>query len=199
MRVLLGRDAEKFVGGRVPRSWQGKLVSEQVCKKIGYPLVVKVISSLLVHKTEKGGVCVVHSWKEAQDAFRSFSRFGKHEVLVQEFVKGVELIAGVKNDVTFGHVVMVGLGGVFVEVFKDVSFRVCPITENDAVQMIGELKSHILLEGVRGMKKVDKKSLVRMLVRLSKLPLKNVQELDINPLIVNEKGAWVVDARVVWR
>lgn len=203
MRVLLGHEAEKFVGGKAPLSWQGKSkeMTENVCKKIGFPLMIKIVSSKIVHKTEKGGVRMACNWENVQKAVRHFDSLnvGSYEILLQEIVRGIELIAGIKNDATFGHVVMVGLGGVFAEVLKDVSFRVCPITVNEADTMLNELKGKDIFSA-RG-KKANVAEIKNLLVHLSQLPTKrkSLQELDINPLIVNEKGAWVADARAVFR
>ena len=103
-----------------------------------------------------------------------------------------------KKDPTFGHVIAAGVGGIYVEVYKDVSFRVCPITERDAEAMLDDLKGRAILEGARG-KKLNKGALVAALVKLSRLPEKQprLAELDINPFILNDKEGKVVDARVI--
>jgi len=121
-------------------------------------------------------------------------------VLVQEHVSGVEAFLGIKNDPTFGHVLLAGIGGIFVEVYKDIAFRVCPITKKDAESMLDELKGKALLEGVRGMK-VNRKSLLDAMVKLSELPTKipKLEELDVNPFFVNSKEGVAVDARLVLR
>lgn len=120
-------------------------------------------------------------------------------ILVQEFVKGQEVIIGLKSDPTFGHVIMFGLGGIFVEVLKDVSFRVCPITEKDAEAMLKEIKTRDILYGVRGEPGVNIPLLKRVLVGTSRLPLRKpeIQELDINPFRINDQSGKVADARMV--
>ena len=110
------------------------------------------------------------------------------------------IITGLKKDPTFGHVIAFGVGGIFTEIIKDVVFRVCPISKKDAIEMIKEIKAYKILEGTRGEKPVNFYSLLRVLLALSELSKKyeNIEELDINPLIVNEKNAKIVDARIVF-
>ena len=205
MKVLLGKDAENAVKAYVPvaKSFLVKKYADavSVAKKTGYPLVLKIVSKQAVHKTEVGGVKIVHDESELEKSWNELAKLKKlkpEEFLVQEFVQGQELIAGIKNDATFGHVIMLGMGGIFVEAIKDVTFRVCPITEEDAGSMVNDLKFKKILQGFRGSKPVNMKALSDALVKLSKLPLKNkkLQELDINPLIVNDKAAKAVDVRV---
>lgn len=188
-----------------PKEWTGSAskITPAICKQIGFPIVAKLPQ--IIHKTEKKAVQKVCDWNELQTILREFDKIakkenlGKYEVLLQEFVKGAELISGLKKDATFGHAIMLGLGGIYVEVFKDTTFRICPITSKDAEEMISELKSKKILEGVRGLPKANKQALIKTLVLLSKVPTKHpeITELDINPLIVNEKGAWAADVRVV--
>jgi len=172
---------------------------ERAQKKFGFPCVLKLVSPKVVHKTEEGGVKVVHDPAELQETANSFLKKGK--VLVQEKCDGVELFLGIKNDPSFGHVLLAGVGGIFVEVYKDISFRVCPISKNDAEQMLDELKGRKLLEGIRGMKPVNRKALVGAMVSLSHLPKKveGLEELDVNPLFANDESVVAVDARIVLR
>ncbi|MEN3051977.1 MAG: acetate--CoA ligase family protein, partial [Candidatus Methanosuratincola petrocarbonis] len=112
---------------------------------------------------------------------------------------GVETIVGAKMDPQFGPVLMFGLGGIFVEVFKDVSFRVAPITDADAEEMISELKAYPLLKGIRGRKPSDISSIVDTLLKISRMMVENgwIKELDLNPVIAYEKGCRIVDARAI--
>ncbi len=172
----------------------------RACKKIGFPLVLKLVSGKISHKTEVKGV-VLNVRDEAM-ATKEFNRLRKlpgfQGVLVQPMVKGIELIVGGKRDAQFGPTVLVGLGGVFVEIFKDTSLRVCPFGRADAEEMLDELKSAKLLKGYRGSKPVNRKKLVDLLLCTAKLMEKeNVLELDLNPVIANEKEVVAVDARVV--
>jgi len=170
---------------------------ERLAKKYGYPLVLKVVSPKIIHKTEAGGVKIVHHRDELFATASDFLKKGK--ILVQEHCSGVEMFLGIKKDPTFGHVLLAGIGGIFVEVYKDISFRVCPITKNDAEHMLDELHGKAILRGVRGQKPVNRKALVDAMVKLSELPRKlpKMEELDVNPFFVNEKDGKAVDARIV--
>ena len=187
-----------------PKEWTGSAskITPAICKQIGFSLVAKLPQ--IIHKTEKKAVRKVCDWNELHAVLKTFDRIAKKEkvnnqILLQEHIKGAELIAGLKKDATFGHAIMLGLGGIYVEVFKDITFRICPITSKDAKAMIDELKSKKILEGVRGLPKVNKQALIKTLVLLSRVPLRHpeISELDINPLMVNEKGAWAVDVRII--
>lgn len=170
---------------------------ERKSKTIGFPVVLKLISPKAVHKTEAGGVVIARDPGEVREAANKLLKLGK--VLVQEYVEGVEFFLGIKKDRSFGYVLLAGLGGIFVEVYKDVSFRVCPISEKDAKEMLSELKGKALLEGARGKKPVDKDALADVMVRLSRLPekLQNLGELDVNPIMCSGREIKAVDARIV--
>lgn len=166
------------------------------CKRIGYPVVMKAVSEKISHKTEAGAVIVgIKTEPEAAHAAKRLLELGP--VLVQEMVSGIEVIIGSKRDPVFGPVVMFGLGGIFVELYKDVSFRVAPITRPEALKMMAETKGYKLLTGFRG-KKGDVGKVADILVKVSKYVHDNrIEELDINPLMVRETDAVAVDARVV--
>lgn len=148
------------------------------------------------------------SRKEAEDAFTQLTLNAKrfmpqafiNGVTVYEMVpKGKEVILGISYDRTFGHMIMFGLGGIYVEVLKDVSFRIVPLTEADAGEMVREIKTYQLLQGARGEKPVDLEAITDAILRLSRLAadFPEVIELDINPLVVTEKGATALDARII--
>jgi acetate---CoA ligase (ADP-forming) len=157
-----------------------------------------------LHKSDIGGVEVVRNREELEEKYHKLfsiakkKRFILNGILVQEYIEGQQLIIGIQNDATFGHVIMFGLGGIFVEVLKDVSFRVCPITYDDAQSMIDELKGKAILDGVRGQQPVNQRALIEALVTCSTIPDKHpeLQELDINPFILNHRRGKVVDARI---
>lgn len=165
--------------------------------KVGYPLVLKALSPKILHKTEAGAVRIVHAAEQLAKEFDALKKLAP-TVLAQEFVAGNEFIIGLKKDPTFGHVILAGIGGIYVEVYKDVSFRVCPIGQKDAEAMLDDLKGKAILAGARG-RKLNRKALVDALVKLSRLPekQKDIAELDINPFILNAKEGKVVDARVI--
>ncbi|MDQ5843507.1 MAG: acetate--CoA ligase family protein [Thermoproteota archaeon] len=188
---------------------------EQECidaaKQIGYPLVMKIVSPDIIHKSDAGGVKVgIKTDDELKNSFRTITENAQKYksdakikgVLVQEMVKSAkETILGASQDPTFGPVIMFGLGGIYVEVLKDVVFRIVPIDEQDAMNMVKSIKTIKLLEGVRGEKSSDLKSISDSLQRLSQLlvDFPEIKEFDINPLLVLEegKGARVVDARII--
>jgi 4-hydroxybutyryl-CoA synthetase (ADP-forming) len=182
-------------------------------KRVGYPLVMKIVSPDIIHKSDAGGVKVgIKTDDELKNAFRTITENAlKYKsdakikgVLVQEMVKSAkETILGASQDPTFGPVIMFGLGGIYVEVLKDVVFRVAPIDEQEAISMVESIKTIKLLKGVRGEKPSDLKAIAGSLQRLSQLVVDfpEIKEFDINPLLVLEegKGARVVDARIILR
>jgi succinyl-CoA synthetase beta subunit len=159
------------------------------------PLVIKLNTA--EHKVDIKGVEMnINSFDEALKVFNRLSRISQ-EVVVQEQVKGLELSLGIKNDPVFKQVIMFGVGGVFIEVLNDVSFRVCPVTKAEAKQMINELRSAKLLKGYRGGESVDLDILASLIKKLSEIAVKNeIKELDINPLIASGKKILIVDARL---
>jgi len=176
-------------------------------KKLRFPLALKIQSPDIIHKTDVNGVVLgIKNEGEALKAFKELLRTVKKKasrariqgVLVQEMKQGTEVIIGGKLDETFGPIVLFGLGGILVELLKDTSIRVCPINKTDAVEMIRELKGYPLLKGFRGMKAVNFKALTDLLLKTSNLMMhEEIKELDLNPVMADEKNAWVVDARII--
>jgi len=178
----------------------------QAAREIGYPVVLKVCSPEVTHKTERG-LLELNLQDEGSllKAFRRLREKAQIEngfFLVQEMVKGGrELVMGMVRDPQFGPCVMFGLGGIFTEVFQDVTFRVAPIKKRDAFDMFHEIKTHKLLGPMRGMEPVDLEALSLSLIALGKIGLDHdpVQEIDVNPLIVKGNHPVAVDALVVLR
>lgn len=172
-------------------------------EKIGFPVVLKGSSPDLTHKTEMGMVRVnLKNKDEVAGAYDELTGKGiaLDGVLIQEMVKGHrEFVIGLTRDPQFGPCVMFGLGGIFTEAMKDVSFRVAPLSEDDAREMIGEIRAAKLLDAFRGEKAVDRKILVRALVGIGNLGMKHeeIAEIDINPLIVKDGKPVAVDALVI--
>ncbi len=167
-------------------------------EEIGYPVVLKLISSKITHKTEKGLVKLhLYNEEEIRGAYKELSKY-KGKIMVQKMItEGVELLVGGVKDPQFGPMVMVGLGGIYVEIFKDVSARLCPVEEEDIEEMIGELKSHKLIEGARG-KRINKKRLKECIKAMCALmSRKEIREAEINPLICTEKECYAVDVRII--
>jgi len=178
-------------------------------KKIGFPLVMKVVSPQILHKTDVGGIKVgLENLNDVKKAFRDMhERLSKKKksdvkgILLEKMVpKGVELIVGIQNDPQFGPVIMVGLGGIMTEIMKDVVFRMLPITTSDAKSMINELKGSKLLKGFRGSKPIDINMVSKMLVQIGKLGLENadhINSIDFNPVVVYPRSYFVVDAKII--
>ena len=178
-------------------------------KKIGFPLVMKVVSPQILHKTDVGGVKVgIDSVDDVKKTFKDmYGRLSKKKgvdvkgILLEKMVpKGVELIVGIQNDSQFGPVIMAGLGGIMTEVMKDVAFRMLPITTSDAKSMLNELKGSKLLKGFRGSDPIDLNMAAKMLVDIGKLGVDNadyINSIDFNPVVVYPKSHYVVDAKII--
>lgn len=177
----------------------------QAIAQIGYPLVIKGCAPEIIHKTEEGLIITdIRSEEEAYSAFdRVYEKIkdtGKGAVLVQEMVDGKrELMVGMIRDEQFGVSVMFGLGGIFTEILKDVSFRVAPLSKADAFYMLKEIRANKILNSVRGMPAVNLDKLAELIVNVGKLGLENkeIKELDINPIIISGENPVVVDALIV--
>ncbi len=207
-----GQEILKAYGLPLPKSGLAKNESEaaKIAKKIGYPVVLKIASPQIIHKSDAGGVEVnLNSDKEVKNAFAKIVKNAKKynkkaEIkgcLVVEMVKeGKEMIIGSKQEPGFGSVLMLGMGGIYVEVLKDVTFRIAPVTDKEAEEMISSIKTHKLLEGVRGEKPADTKTLAECIQRLSMLvtDFEEIKELDMNPVLVMEKGKGcrILDVRI---
>ncbi|MEJ2130046.1 MAG: acetate--CoA ligase family protein [Gammaproteobacteria bacterium] len=178
-------------------------------QRLGYPVVLKIVSPDISHKSDIGGVKVgLTSGAAVAAAFKEIIANAKKAepdaritgIAVQHMAPaGTEVIVGMTTDPQFGPVLMFGLGGVLVEVLKDVSFRVVPLEERDAEQMIDEIKGRAILDGVRGQPPADKAALKSAILKVSEFVERNpvVRELDLNPMLVYPDGAIAVDARIV--
>lgn len=207
-----GQEVLRAYGFPLPQSILVTTEDEAVntAKKIGFPVVMKIASPQIIHKSDAGGVKVgVSSEQGVRDAFNqiitSAKKYNKNAtikgILVQEMVKGgKELIIGSKLEPGFGPVIMLGMGGIYVEVLKDVTFRLAPVTDKEADDMINSIKTKKLLEGVRGEKPSDLKKLSELIQKLSALvtDFKEIKELDMNPVLVMEQGngCKVLDVRI---
>jgi len=177
--------------------------------EIGYPVVLKIVSPDIIHKSDVGGVIVgLKNAQEVRNAYKQILKnVKKHKadakivgVLVQEMApSSTEVIVGAIKDPQFGPAIMFGLGGIFVEVLKDVTFRVAPITVDEAREMITEVKAYPLLKGYRNLPPADIEAIVKILLNTSRLVMEHqeIRELDLNPIMVYEKGAKTVDARII--
>ncbi len=174
---------------------------QKACEKIGYPIAMKVVSKGISHKTEAGGVKInIGNSADAKTEFHRMQKLKGFEcVVIQDMHKGTEIIIGGKRDIQFGPTVLVGLGGIFVEIFKDANIGICPVSRKTAYEMVRNLKAYPILEGYRGKKGINIPKLVDTIMQVSSMMQKNPQivELDLNPLIATTKGITSVDARVI--
>lgn len=212
------KDIMKEYGIPIPPYATAATADEAVAKskEIGFPVVLKILSKDILHKSDAGGVKLnIKSEEEVRQAFQEImdnaKKYGEDKghpvdlsrgVFITSFAEqGTEIIVGVTNDPQFGHALMFGLGGIFVEVLKDVTFRLIPMTEIDAREMISEIKAVKILEGVRGQPPRDIDALVEVILKVSKMIEENpeITELDCNPTFAYEKGkgVLVVDARIL--
>jgi 3-hydroxypropionyl-CoA synthetase (ADP-forming) len=176
-------------------------------KEIGFPLVAKIVSAEILHKTDVGGVKIgLRSEDEVKKAFDDMyhtlkEKFDVKGVLLEKMVpNGVELIIGLQNDSQFGPSIMVGLGGIFTELFKDVSFRVLPITKDDAIKMLNSLRGRDILKGFRGSKPVNIDMISEAIVNIGTLGVDlagKYESIDFNPVVVYPDGYFVVDAKII--
>ena len=202
----------KKYGIKVPGFALVKSTDEAVkaAKKLGFPLVMKVVSPQILHKTDVGGVKIgVDNVADVKKTFNDmYGRLSKKKgvdvkgILLEKMVPkgGVELIVGIQNDPQFGPMLMAGLGGIMTEVFKDVAFRMLPITTSDAKSMLNELKGSKLLKGFRGSAPIDTNMVAKALVQIGKMGVDNadyINSIDFNPVIVYPKSYFVVDAKII--
>jgi acetyl-CoA synthetase (ADP-forming) len=211
---LLEPESKEIVGsyGMPVTKFKVAKTVEQAAKfagEIGYPVVMKIVSTDVLHKSDVGAVKVnLKNADEVRSAFGEIARNVKKfksdakiaGYLVEQLApEGHEVIVGMAKDPQFGPALMFGLGGIFVEVLKDVSFRIAPLTEYDAREMIQEIKGYPVLTGIRGQKPADINSLVDIILKVSKLVTEHVEieQLDLNPIFVYQEGAIIVDARII--
>jgi acyl-CoA synthetase (NDP forming) len=171
-------------------------------KEIGYPLVGKVVSPEVIHKSEKNGVELgIDSDRKLRETFHRFSKIeGFLGMLIEERVSGMELIVGAKNDYQFGPVILFGIGGVWTEIYRDVVLRMAPLHQRDMDSMVRCLKARPLLEGYRGSNPVNLKELKMLLSAFSELVMDlepEVESIDLNPVICSSERCIVSDARIM--
>ena len=177
---------------------------KKAIKEVGTPAVLKIVSPEISHKSDVGGVILnIDNLQKAEEAFEKLMNLNRQKssgVLIQKMISGgKEIILGAKRDPSFGPVILFGLGGIYVEILKETSLRVAPITRSEAEEMISELRAAVILKGVRGERPSDIEALIENLLRLSQLMMdfSEIEGIDINPVIVMEKGAVAVDTRVL--
>ncbi|MEM2177635.1 MAG: acetate--CoA ligase family protein [Candidatus Methanomethylicaceae archaeon] len=221
---------EKIILKGLERGWLLEPEAKELCKKYGinvgkwkvvkkieeidealmdisFPIVMKIVSPNVIHKSDVGGVILnINSKNEAYEAFRKIEAIAKNfnykleGILIEEMAKqGIETIIGAKMDPQFGPVIMFGLGGIFTEIFNDISLRILPINKEEALEMISEIRSYKILKGYRGKKPCDIESLAEAILKVSNIIMdfNEISEIDLNPTIVYDEGYIVVDARII--
>jgi len=204
---------ELLKAARIPvvetRLATSKAEAVEIAARLGYPVVMKIVSPDVVHKSDAGGVKLsIGNATQAGKAYTEIlANIKKHYprakitgISVQKMAKeGIEIIIGMTKDAQFGPVIMFGLGGILVEVLKDVSFRIVPMTKRDASEMITEIKGFPILKGYRGHDPADVPFLEDLIIKVSEFVDKNpeIKELDLNPVFAYKDGAIAVDARII--
>ena len=193
---LAGLDIPQFIWAT------GLEEAARYAQEIGYPVVAKVISSKVLHKSDMGGVVVdIDSDEKLGEAFHRFSQIkGFAGMLVEEMLSGVELIVGAKVDYQFGPVILLGIGGTGVEIYRDTTLRMAPLTQKDVECMVKGLKAHQLLEGYRGSEPVNVTELTRTLVAFSDLVMEIeglIESIDLNPVLCSSNRCVIADARIM--
>lgn len=204
---VLEPDAQKIFslyGFKTPKycvaTEAGKAV--RMARQIGYPVVAKIVSPAVIHKSDVKGVVV--GIKDDETLVSTLDRLSKIDgfagMLIAEMVKGLELIIGAKNDFQFGPMVLLGMGGVGVEIYKDVSLRMAPLKDRDADHMIQELTARKLLTGYRSSEPINMNALKKTIVNFSKLMMDLqdiVESVDLNPVMCTAKTCTIVDSRIM--
>jgi acyl-CoA synthetase (NDP forming) len=207
MGWVLEPQAKKLLsmaGLKVPQfTWaDGLEEATQFAHTIGYPVVAKVVSSKILHKSDVGGVSVgIRNDEDLQAAYQRFrSLQGFAGMLVEEMADGVELIVGAKVDYQFGPVILMGIGGTAVEIYKDTSVRMAPLVPKDVASMLNGLQAHQLLEGYRGSAPINVRALTDMLIAFSSFVMDCaalIESIDLNPVKCSSERCIVADARIV--
>ncbi len=201
MKIFTEKEAENFLEKQnfqiIDRIYiKKKTEINKAINKIGFPFVMKVSGKTIIHKNKvKGIILNIKDYKESIKSFDKLKKIkGFEGIIIQKQIKGKEFLLGIKKTPEFEHVIGFGAGGIHTEELKDVSFRIYPFDKKDAKEMIKEVKASKILT----QKNINK--IIKILIKLNKLVKQypRIKELDINPLIINEKNAIIVDARIVW-
>ncbi|MBW2368811.1 MAG: acetate--CoA ligase family protein [Deltaproteobacteria bacterium] len=172
--------------------------------ELGYPLVAKIVSPKVLHKSDVGGVVVgIDNDAQIKSVFSRFSQFDQFVgIHLEEMAAGVELIVGAKIDPQFGPVVLLGMGGIGVEIYQDIAIRMAPISKQDVMDMVSSLKARKLLEGYRGSEPVNLKKLAQALVAFSELVMEmagEIESIDLNPVMCTADRCIIADARIMMK
>jgi acyl-CoA synthetase (NDP forming) len=175
----------------------------RAAKKIGYPIALKLISPNILHKSDVGALALnIRDRWVLESEFRRLEKMASKKptcILVQGYRPGrFELIIGGRTDMQFGPIVLLGSGGIYTEVLRDMAIRICPINKAEAISMIRSLRSYPILSGARGRMPIDEGMLAKLILRVSLLMQKEMPlELDLNPVLVRNDGFWIADVRII--
>ena len=178
----------------------------KAAKSLGWPVVMKIVSPDILHKTESGGVVLdLQNEKQVREAFSRLSSLESTGNRIEGFIiypfqkPDVELFVGMVRNSQFGPVITFGLGGIWIEVFRDVAYAIAPLSREEAKDMLESIRAHSILKGMRKKTPADREALCELLVRLSQMAMKetDIQELDLNPLFPMEKGYFIADGRII--
>jgi succinyl-CoA synthetase beta subunit len=204
---VLEHDAKHILeqaGICVPRNRLAIRASEAIsfARQIGYPVVAKIVSPEVIHKSEVNGVTIdIRTDEQLQTVFKRYARTKAFVgVLVEQMVSGIELIVGGKVDAQFGPVILLGIGGTGVEIYRDTALRMAPIKEKDVLSMVNCLTGSPILTGFRGTLPIDMQALIGLMITFSKLFMKwerHIASIDLNPVICSSNGCTVADARMM--
>lgn len=204
---VLEPDAKRIfslAGLEIPKFKWARNFEEAVrfAEEIGFPVVTKIVSYKILHKSDVGGVVtMINDPQSLKDTFNRFSKIhGFNGVIVEEMLKGVELIVGAKVDEQFGPVVLLGIGGTTAEIYRDTTLRMAPINEGDIASMVMGLKAHQILEGYRGSEPINLAALTRLMILFSDLVMdleNHIESIDLNPVICSSERCVVADARIL--
>lgn len=193
---LLEKSKLNFVRSKIVNTPEDAV---KAAKELKFPVAIKLLSKDILHKSDKGFVeiSIQNETEVIGVCNKMIKKYKKRnfQLLVQRMASGFEVIVGMKKDPQFGNVIVFGLGGIFTEILKDTSLRIAPVDKKEAIEMIKEIKSFQILNGARGKKPINLSVLADIITRTSNL--KNIKELDFNPVIVNENSAVIVDARII--
>ena len=202
MKILAEHEAKKLLlKYGIPTTKFEEIRNEESIHnlKLSYPVVLKVSSPKILHKTDVGGIVLNINSKEKllKEYEKLHQKFPDEIFIVEEMERqGMEMIAGIINDEAFGKCIMVGMGGIFTEIYKDVAFRMLPIKKEDAEDMLNDLKASKIFHGYRV--KIDKEALIDILLKIAKIANElPVKQLDLNPIFLYEKGAKIIDAKII--
>jgi len=176
--------------------------AKNFAETIGFPVAAKIVSSEIIHKSDVDGVAIgIKDHEQLKGIYNKFKKLkGFEGILVEEMLSGIELIIGATIDYQFGPIILLGMGGIEVEIYHDIQLRMAPLEDKDVISMVNDLSAHKLLEGYRGSEPINLKALTHLMINFSKLVMDiedHIESIDLNPVICSSKKCIVADARIM--